>query len=95
RSPCAARVGTLACAVFARPVCKERCKALCSVRRSARQAGSQWREVNRGRIGQEVEGWPCSSAAKRQSGHPKVRSTRFSVLGPRFCVILSNARSPN
>ncbi|CAE6948929.1 unnamed protein product [Symbiodinium natans] len=35
-------------------------------------ACSGWREINRGRLGQEVEGWPCSAAAKRQSGHPKV-----------------------
>ncbi|CAE7730608.1 unnamed protein product, partial [Symbiodinium sp. CCMP2456] len=35
-------------------------------------ACASWSEINRGRIGQEVEGWPCSAAAKRQSGHPKV-----------------------
>ena len=23
--------------------------------------------------GQEVEGWPCSNAAKRHSGHPKAQ----------------------
>eukprot|EP00439_Symbiodinium_sp_Y106_P063308 s367_g9.t2 len=46
------------------------------------RACASWREINRGRIGQEVEGWPCSAAAKRQSGHPKVPNQELrKVLG--------------
>ncbi|CAL1166026.1 unnamed protein product [Cladocopium goreaui] len=65
-----------ACSIELR-FCHRRTERFCSCQV---RASLVWRELNRGRVGQEVEGWPCSNAAKRHSGHPKVSNRELQKV---------------
>ncbi|CAK9028792.1 unnamed protein product [Durusdinium trenchii] len=55
------------------------CVRSARARTLTRGEAESWRE-RRGLVGQELEGWPCSSAASRQSGHPKVSNRELQKV---------------